>query len=104
MRTASTRAAVVRCATKNGSSASASLSDAASTVHQIAWPLDRHEASAGACRSGLSWPRKAAKATPHSEASWTWWSTNVGTLPPCPRRSAPTSGQHPDLFAGSGRL
>ena len=68
--TSVTRVTVERWATKNGSCRTASSSLAASTVHQIAWPPSRHEASAARWRSGLSWPLKAVNATPHWCGSW----------------------------------
>ncbi len=42
------------------------VSDGASTVHQISWPPERHEATVVWWRSGLSWPLKAANTTPQS--------------------------------------
>ena len=54
--TSLTLVTVVRSATKNGSSASASCSVAASTVHQIACPPERQEASVRWWRSGLRGP------------------------------------------------
>jgi hypothetical protein len=60
MTTSPTRVTVVRSATKRGSNASAWSAPSASTVHQTSWPPQRHDASAGRWRSGVSWPRKAA--------------------------------------------
>src|SRR5207244_1182472 len=74
MSTSVTVVAVVRAATYGGSSPSASVSVAVSTVHQIACPPDRHDASVGWRRDGLSCPLKEAKTTPHSCGSWWWWS------------------------------
>ena len=72
--TSLTLVAVVRSATKNGSSASASSCEPASTVHQIAWPPERHEAKVDRWRSGLWCPLNEANTTPHSCGSWLWWS------------------------------
>src|SRR4029079_16783620 len=64
--TSSTRVAVVRWATNEGRSASASGPLSASTVHQTSWPPCRHDAAVALCRSGLWCPRKAANAAPQS--------------------------------------